>query len=89
MSRLGKAPIGQVLAIILLVVISYFNLAYGVTREDFGLLLMYYGISFGGFLYFLNRAAFSFGFLAFLALVFRLIFVVSTPELSNDFYRFI
>ena len=89
MSGLGKAPIGQVLAIILLVVISYFNLAYGVAREDFGLLLMYYGISFGGFLYFLNRAAFSFGFLAFLALVFRLIFVVSIPELSNDFYRFI
>ncbi len=89
MPGLGKAPLWQVLGIMVLVVVCYFNLAYGVPRENFSLLLMHYGITFGGFLYFLNRAAFSFGFLAFLSLAFRLIFIVALPELSNDFYRFI
>ncbi len=89
MPGLGKAPLWQVLIIKALVILCYVNLAYFVSREDFGLLLTHYFIVFAGFLYFLNRAAFSFGFLAFMGLVFRLLFIASTPELSNDYYRFI
>ncbi len=89
MHGVGKAPLWQVLAMMSLVVFCYVNLAYFVPRENFMEVLMHYSVLFAGFYFFLNRANFSFAFLAFLALAFRLVFLMASPALSNDFYRFI
>ena len=66
---------------------SYF--AYFLKRNDFSQLLFLYSGLFLGSFFLIEKNKNRFWFLAGLALVFRLIFIGATPNLSQDFYRFI
>ena len=83
--QLYKIPILMVLSCLAF----YFTFGYGLDRTDFSRLIMLYAA-----LCFLSYKLFvmqrnDFRFLAGAAILFRLIFLVSLPELSQDFYRFI
>ena len=74
---------------ILLSCIFYFSFAYDLVRTDATKLILLYSALFG-FAYLLKRSAgFNFSFLVVTAVLFRLIFLAATPNLSQDFYRFI
>ena len=74
---------------ILLSCIFYFSFAYDLVRTDATKLILLYSALFG-FAYLLKRSAgFNFSFLVVAAVLFRLVFLAATPNLSQDFYRFI
>jgi alpha-1,6-mannosyltransferase len=78
----------QTFFLLIVIAVSYFFLGYFVPRESFGILFLLYAISFFGFVYLMQlqqnfRTLFSAG------LLFRFVFLVCTPFLSQDFYRFI
>jgi len=67
----------------------YFSFAYGLDRTDFPrLILLYAALCFLSYKL-LNMQKHNFKLLAILAIVFRLLFLVSLPELSQDYFRFI
>lgn len=77
------------LAIVLLSCILYFSFAYNLIRTEYlKLLLLYFGlfILFHGLMKFTRT---SFKFLVIISIVFRLLFLIAIPNLSQDFYRFI
>ncbi|WP_430928036.1 mannosyltransferase [Polaribacter marinivivus] len=69
--------------------ILYFLFAYFLERTSFYFLTFLWFSLFGCFYILLKSEDFSFFNLAGIALIFRLIFLFATPNLSQDFYRFI
>ena len=67
----------------------YFFFAYYLERENFTQLFSQYVILFIPFLYFLKFEKNNIPFLIGIAILFRLIFLLAIPNLSQDFYRFI
>ena len=67
----------------------YFYLAYFLKREQFVPLLVVVAILFGSFTYLINHKTLSAKYLFQFGLIFRSVFLLSTPFLSQDFYRFI
>ena len=72
----------------LLVAILYFILGYYFNRTQFSMLFFSYLVAFGGFI-FLIKYVNNYSQLFVIGIFFRLIFIFSTPFLSQDFYRFI
>lgn len=73
----------------LLSAVAYYLFAYKTTRTDFGQLLALYSFLFFCFWGIYSTQKNNFLLLALIAMSFRFIFINSTPELSQDFYRFI
>ncbi len=77
------------LLLVLLAVIFYSSFAHNLERSDFIKLIgLFTGLFFIS-LRLIQLEKNNFWFLAILALIFRLIFLPATPNLSQDFYRFI
>jgi len=74
---------------VILSVILYFFFGYFLERTQFNLLLFLWISLFGCFYWLLKSNTFSFNTLALLSILFKLIFLVAIPNLSQDFYRFI
>ncbi len=77
---------------VILIVISlvlYFYFAYYIERENFIELSSLYALLFLPFLYFIKFEKKNFQLLIGLTILFRLIFLLAIPNLSQDFYRFI
>ena len=71
-------------------VIGYSTIAYGIQRPETLKLLTIYAAIFGAYLYLVyQKENFSVKHIIWLGIFFRLIFLFSTPALSDDFYRFI
>lgn len=75
--------------IIFLSVICYTYVAYFLDRTNFNLLITIWIILFGGVYILLKNNHISFASFVLIAFLFRLIFLFLTPNLSQDFYRFI
>lgn len=75
--------------LVLLATISYFVLGYFFERQQFELLFPLFTIAFFVFIYLMKRERFSADNLFEIGIIFRIIFIFSTPFLSQDFYRFI
>jgi hypothetical protein len=90
--NLAPFPRGLTPALLVLVYgICLYLLAYHVIREEFGLLLMLYSICFliSMIFYFkYEEWGFSFGKLLLAALCFRLLFLFSIPQMSDDYFRY-
>lgn len=67
----------------------YFYFAYYLQRENFIELSSLYAVLFLPFLYFIKFEKQNFQLLIGLSILFRLIFLIAIPNLSQDFYRFI
>lgn len=67
----------------------YFLFAYSIERTEFNKLIILWFLLFGCFYILVNSKQTSFKTLAVVAILFRLIFLFATPNLSQDFYRFI
>ena len=77
------------LLFILLSSIMYLSFAYDLVRTDITKLLLLY-VALFAFAYQLKKAAgFNFSILVLAAIFFRFLFINATPNLSQDFYRFI
>ncbi|CAM1370410.1 Mannosyltransferase [Tenacibaculum soleae] len=74
---------------VILSVILYFFFGYFLERTQFNLLLFLWISLFGCFYWLLKSNTLSFNTLALLSILFKLIFLVAIPNLSQDFYRFI
>lgn len=70
-------------------IISYSYFAYFLERTSFEELLFCWIFLFGCFYYLVKKQSFSFSQLAGISIIFRLVFLFATPNLSQDFYRFI
>lgn len=77
------------LLVILLSAIAYFLFAYTTVRTDFNKVLVYDTLLFLGFVLLYKYSLLSTQWLIFAGVLFRLIFLVATPNLSDDFYRFL
>lgn len=91
MNAVNKENIGLKLAL-LFSGILYFVFAYVIKRDDTILLFSTIGLLFVFYFYVLRKSVISerlFLFLIVSAFGFRFIFMMSTPALSDDFYRFI
>ena len=73
----------------ILSVLFYYLMAYSLDRTNFLQLIAQYIILFIPFVYFIKKENNNFTFLVAIAIVFRLIFLIAIPNLSQDFYRFI
>ncbi len=67
----------------------YLIFGYDLVRSNFLKLLFLYSILFGGFIFLISFHKNNFQLLVGLAFVFRALFIVAIPNLSQDFYRFI
>jgi len=77
---------------ILAVIVSiglFFLFAYNLDRTNFTKLITLYLGLFIPFLYFMKKEKMNFPFLVAIAILFRLVFLFTIPNLSQDFYRFI
>lgn len=83
--KLNKFPILLTLASLLF----YFSFAYNLVRTDYIKLLMLYIALFIVCYKLIQIVGYNFNFLLVVAVLSRLIFIVATPNLSQDFYRFI
>lgn len=70
-------------------IIIYFVFAYFIERTAFSKLLLLWFLLFGCFYLLLKTKQISFKTLVAISVIFRLIFLFATPNLSQDFYRFI
>ena len=70
-------------------VINYVFIAYFLERTSFEKLLLCWIFLFGCFYYLVKNQSFSFKYLVGISILFKLIFLFATPNLSQDFYRFI
>ncbi len=70
--------------------IAFYNsFGYGLERYEFVKLILLYTALFISAYFLIERSKLSFGSLVFLGMVFRLVFLVAIPNLSQDFYRFL
>jgi len=83
--KFHKIPI----LITFLSIVFYFSFAYDLIRTDYVKLLSLYTALFILFYFLLRTVKNNFKFLVIIAFLFRLIFLLSIPNLSQDFYRFI
>ncbi|MFD2586397.1 mannosyltransferase [Croceitalea marina] len=83
--KLHKYPI----IIALGCVFFYYTFAYHLIREDFVKLLSLYSVLFFFYYKLIQFEKWNFKFLLVTGILFRLIFLFSDPNLSQDFYRFI
>ncbi|MEM6684237.1 MAG: glycosyltransferase 87 family protein [Bacteroidota bacterium] len=67
----------------------YYYIGYPLVRTDVTILISLYAISFACFFGLIRLEKTNFFLLAGIAILFRLVFVGSIPNLSQDFYRFI
>lgn len=67
----------------------YFFFAFFVLRTSFEMLFFLWLMLFGCFYFFLKKSTLSFNQLIGISILFRLVFLFATPNLSQDFYRFI
>ncbi|WP_298520769.1 glycosyltransferase 87 family protein [uncultured Kordia sp.] len=67
----------------------YFYIGYPLVRTDVTILITLYAIGFASFFGLIQLKKTNFLFLAGIAIAFRLVFLGSIPNLSQDFYRFI
>ncbi|WP_347173579.1 mannosyltransferase [Polaribacter uvawellassae] len=72
-----------------LTIILYFLFAFYVERTQFSMVLFLYVSLFATSFYILKKGKENFKLLTGLSILFRLIFLFSIPNLSQDFYRFI
>jgi len=77
------------LLLIILSLLIYSVFAYDLVRTDYVKLLLLYSTSFLLFYKLVQLAKQSFELLAWTAFAFRLVFILSIPNLSQDFYRFL
>ena len=77
------------ISIITLSVIIYFLFAYFIDRSEFYTVSFLWFSLFGCFYILIKNKNISFSTLVIIAILFRLIFLFATPNLSQDFYRFI
>lgn len=75
--------------ILIISAILYFYVAFFLERSSFFELLFCWITLFGSFYYLIKNNQLSFKDLIGIAILFRLIFLFATPNLSQDFYRFI
>jgi len=73
----------------ILSVAFYISFGYDLVRSDFIKLISLYSTLFFSAYFLIEKFKTSFRFLAVLGIVFRLIFLVAIPNLSQDFYRFV
>jgi hypothetical protein len=73
---------------VIITFLGYYYFAYELIRGDFNSLLVCYTGLFLLFIYF-NKKDVSWRTLVILTVLFRIIFLIATPNLSQDFYRFI
>lgn len=83
--KFNRTPILLVLSSILF----YFSFAYDLIRTDYLKLIMLYAALFFMFYKLVQLLKNHISFLTWLAFIFRAIFLLSIPNLSQDFYRFI
>lgn len=83
--KLHKYPILIALGSVLL----YYLFAYNLVREDFIKLIALYGALFFFFYKLIQFEKWNFKFLLVAGILFRLVFLLAEPNLSQDFYRFI
>jgi alpha-1,6-mannosyltransferase len=83
--RLNRTPI----LLALISVILYAVFAYDLVRTDYTKLLLLYATLFALFYKLAATYSGNFNLLVFFAIVLRLVFLFATPNLSQDFYRFI
>ena len=69
--------------------LAYYVFAYHLERVEFLKLGVLYTALFTSFIYIVTRHKQNFKLLATLAILFRLLFLIAIPNLSQDFYRFI
>ena len=72
-----------------LTILVYFFFGYTLERTQFLKFLGLYAVLFGAYYYFLKKHTNNFQFLLGISILFRLVFLFSMPNLSQDFYRFI
>ncbi|AUC16415.1 mannosyltransferase [Tenacibaculum sp. SZ-18] len=75
-------------AITIISCLLYYIFAYHLERTFFGKIILFWTALFTGYIFFINLN-FSFKNLATIAILFRLVFLLAMPNLSQDFYRFI
>lgn len=75
--------------LILASIFLYFLLAYNLERIEFSNLVILWFSLFGCFFWLMKSNTISFKNLVGISIIFRLIFLFATPNLSQDFYRFI
>ena len=77
------------IAITAVTVLLYLLFAYQLERTNFLQLIMLYAPLCGSYFYFLKKQQNNLPFLIGVTILFRLVFLFSIPNLSQDFYRFI
>ena len=83
--KLYKVP----LLLTLVSFLFYWFFAYELQRTDYVLLISLYSGLFAVFMLLIKLAGSDFKFLTIIAFLFRAIFILAIPNLSQDFYRFI
>ena len=83
--KLNKTPI----LFTLLSVAFYVSFAYDLARTDYIKLISLYAALFFLFYKLVQPTTWNFKFLVVVAILFRVVFLFATPNLSQDFYRFI
>ena len=75
--------------LIAVTILLYFFFGYNLERTQFFKFIILYVVLFSTYFYFIKRNANNFQFLLGISILFRLVFLFSIPNLSQDFYRFI
>ncbi|MFB1026611.1 MAG: polyprenol phosphomannose-dependent alpha 1,6 mannosyltransferase MptB [Flavobacteriaceae bacterium] len=69
--------------------ILYIIWAYNLARFEHSKLLLIYSVLFGSYYFIVKNQKIKESWLSYLAVLFRLLFLVAIPNLSQDFYRFV
>ena len=83
--KLYKIP----LLFALLSIVLYISFGYDLVRSDFLKLISLYAGLFISLYFLIEKYKLPFGFLVCLGIIFRIVFIVVIPNLSQDFYRFL